>query len=146
LEILLHIQEVAVKHLELRHWVEQVNISLCIMNHHATKTCGDISPRILNLVQINAEFHSPVALSWGKSPRRPLYRRLGGPQHRSRRCEKREKSLAPAENWTMIPPSSIPQRNLYTDWAIPPHILEIHSITFATESLLLMKNEQTCGL
>jgi hypothetical protein len=37
LEILLHIQEVAVKHLELRHWVEQVNISLCFMNQHATK-------------------------------------------------------------------------------------------------------------
>jgi hypothetical protein len=35
-------------------------------------------------MEVSGKFHAPAALLPGKEPRYPLYRRLGGPQDRSR--------------------------------------------------------------
>jgi hypothetical protein len=44
-------------------------------------------------MEVSGQLHAPAALPWGKSPRYPLDRRLGGPQRGSGRCGE-EKNLA----------------------------------------------------
>jgi hypothetical protein len=52
-------------------------------------------------MEVSGQLHIPAALSRGKSPLYPMYRRLGGPQTRSRRYAE-EKTLAPAGSRTTV--------------------------------------------
>jgi hypothetical protein len=47
------------------------------------------------MMEASDQLHAPAALSRAKSPQHPLYRRLSGPQSRTRRCRE-EKNLAPS--------------------------------------------------
>ena len=69
---------------------------------------------------VGGQRHAPAVLPMGKT-RYPLYRRLGGPQGRSRRV--RKISLSPRFD----PRTVQPVASRYTDWATPAP-----SITFVT--------------
>jgi hypothetical protein len=84
-------------------------------------------------LEVSGQLHAPAALPPGKSPRYPLYRRLGGPQSRSGQHEE-EKILDPTGTRTSTSQSSSPQpvaipialsrlmkRSMY--WDITPRIL-----------------------
>jgi hypothetical protein len=66
---------------------------------------------------VSGQRHAPAALyPWGKNPRYPLNRRLGGPQSRSgRRGQKKNLPLSGIEPRTSIARSSSPQSD--TAWA-----------------------------
>jgi hypothetical protein len=63
---------------------------------------------------VGGQRHAPAALPPGKT-RYPLYRRLGGPQGRSRRVQK----ILPPPGFD--PRTVRPVASLYTDCAIPAH-------------------------
>jgi hypothetical protein len=67
-------------------------------------------------MEVCGQFHASVALSWGKSSRYPLDRKLGGPQNRSESGGEEREYLALRR---IEPRSSNPQPSHYTDWAIP---------------------------
>jgi hypothetical protein len=58
---------------------------------------------------VDGHRHAPTALPPGRT-RHPLFRRLGGPQGRSRRVQK----ISPFDTWVFQPVAS-----RYTDYAIP---------------------------
>jgi len=57
---------------------------------------GGICPCILNLgTRWRCQLHAPASLPWGKTPRYPLDRRLGGSESRSGCCGRELKRKLP---------------------------------------------------
>jgi hypothetical protein len=79
-----------------------IPVFLFLTKHHAMKAYlvyGGISPRILwprHYMEFSGQIHAPAALTPGKSPRYPLYRRLGGSQSRSGRGGEEKNSQLPS--------------------------------------------------
>jgi hypothetical protein len=69
---------------------------------------------------VSGQLHAPAALPPGKSPRHPFYRRLRGPQSRSRRYGE-VKIFYRTGTRTPAPLVVQPVASRYTDWAIPAH-------------------------
>jgi hypothetical protein len=69
-------------------------------------------------MEVSGQLHAPAALSPGKSPRYPFYRKLGGPQSRPGQHGE-VKIVYPTGNRTPVPLVVQPVASRYTDWAIP---------------------------
>ena len=65
---------------------------------------------------VGGQRHAPAALPAGEPV--PIYRRLGGPQGRSRRVLK----ISPPPGFD--PRTVQPVASRYTDWAIPAHLFK----------------------
>jgi hypothetical protein len=63
---------------------------------------------------VSDQLHAPAALPPGRIPRYPFYRRLGGPQSRSRRFEE-VKIFDPTGTRTPVPLVVQPVASRYTD-------------------------------
>jgi len=78
---------------------------------------------------VGGQLHTPAALPPGKR-RYPMYRRLGGPQGRSRRVRKIFSSPG------FDPRAFQNFASRYTDWAIPAHLNACHGVTILVIVLL----------
>jgi hypothetical protein len=70
------------------------------------------------MLEVSGQLHAPAALSPGKSPRYPFYRRLGWPQSRSGRYGEVKFFTLPGLELP-LPLVVQPVAIRYTDWAIP---------------------------
>jgi hypothetical protein len=121
----------------------KVKLSLCFkwaQRNEGVLGNGGIAPRILDLGTRGrwmVSFTPRPLYPQGKSPWYPLYRRLGGPQSRTRRGDEEKKFPTPAGTRTPYLPARSPV--LY-HWAILAPTREVVLLLFLLLLILLLLN------